>query len=95
MHLISSRGQEWAEQEVLVESSPTIMYQEVSGGREEQQTTGGHRLQWKPPALLLFLLPAAQVTSACIRRACVFSEELRGFPLQQTAAGYLASNENK
>ncbi|XP_046899198.1 BRCA2-interacting transcriptional repressor EMSY [Hypomesus transpacificus] len=39
VHLISSRGQEWAEQEVLVESSPTIMYQEVSGGREEQQTT--------------------------------------------------------
>ncbi|XP_067084670.1 BRCA2-interacting transcriptional repressor EMSY [Osmerus mordax] len=39
VHLISSRGQEWAEQEVLVESSPTIIYQEVSGGREVQQTT--------------------------------------------------------
>ncbi|XP_041088560.1 BRCA2-interacting transcriptional repressor EMSY isoform X2 [Polyodon spathula] len=29
VHVITSRGQEWAEQEVSVESSPTIIYQDV------------------------------------------------------------------
>uniref|UniRef100_A0A4W5R9M0 BRCA2-interacting transcriptional repressor EMSY n=1 Tax=Hucho hucho TaxID=62062 RepID=A0A4W5R9M0_9TELE len=40
VHIISSRGQEWAEQhEVPVESGPTIIYQDVSTGNVTQSAT--------------------------------------------------------
>uniref|UniRef100_A0A8C7IE87 BRCA2-interacting transcriptional repressor EMSY n=1 Tax=Oncorhynchus kisutch TaxID=8019 RepID=A0A8C7IE87_ONCKI len=40
VHIISSRGQEWAEQhEVSVESGPTIIYQDVSTGNVTQSAT--------------------------------------------------------
>ncbi|XP_041742234.1 BRCA2-interacting transcriptional repressor EMSY-like isoform X2 [Coregonus clupeaformis] len=40
VHIISSRGQEWAEQhEVSVKSSPTIIYQDVSTGDVSQSAT--------------------------------------------------------
>ncbi|XP_041749636.1 BRCA2-interacting transcriptional repressor EMSY isoform X1 [Coregonus clupeaformis] len=40
VHIISSRGQEWAEQhEVSVESGPTIIYQDVSTGNLTQSAT--------------------------------------------------------
>uniref|UniRef100_A0A673WVT5 BRCA2-interacting transcriptional repressor EMSY n=1 Tax=Salmo trutta TaxID=8032 RepID=A0A673WVT5_SALTR len=40
VHIISSRGQDWAEQhEVSVESSPTIIYQDVSTGDVSQSAT--------------------------------------------------------
>lgn len=35
VHVVSSREQDWTEQEVAVESSPTIIYQEVSGGESQ------------------------------------------------------------
>lgn len=52
VHVVSSREQDWTEQEISVESSPTIIYQEVSAGESQsaastikallelQQTTG-------------------------------------------------------
>lgn len=40
VHIISSRGQDWAEQhEVSVESSPTIIYRDVSTGDVSQSAT--------------------------------------------------------
>ncbi|XP_037604773.1 BRCA2-interacting transcriptional repressor EMSY isoform X5 [Sebastes umbrosus] len=39
VHLVSSREQDWTEQEVSVESSPTIIYQEVSGGESQSATS--------------------------------------------------------
>ncbi|XP_035481896.2 BRCA2-interacting transcriptional repressor EMSY isoform X1 [Scophthalmus maximus] len=39
VHLVSSREQDWTEQEVAVESSPTIIYQEVSGGEAQSATS--------------------------------------------------------
>lgn len=39
MHLVSSREQDWAEQEVAVESSPTVIYQELSGGESQSATS--------------------------------------------------------
>uniref|UniRef100_A0A674CCV4 BRCA2-interacting transcriptional repressor EMSY n=1 Tax=Salmo trutta TaxID=8032 RepID=A0A674CCV4_SALTR len=40
VHIISSRGQEWADQhEVSVESGPTIIYQDVSTGNVTQSAT--------------------------------------------------------
>lgn len=39
MHVVSSREQDWTEQEVAVESSPTIIYQEVSGGESQSATS--------------------------------------------------------
>lgn len=39
VHVVSSREQDWTEQEVAVESSPTIIYQEVSGGESHSATS--------------------------------------------------------
>uniref|UniRef100_A0A4W6D565 BRCA2-interacting transcriptional repressor EMSY n=1 Tax=Lates calcarifer TaxID=8187 RepID=A0A4W6D565_LATCA len=39
VHVVSSREQDWTEQEVAVESSPTIIYQEVSGGESQSATS--------------------------------------------------------
>ncbi|XP_047463399.1 BRCA2-interacting transcriptional repressor EMSY isoform X3 [Mugil cephalus] len=39
VHLVSSREQDWTEQEVAVESSPTIIYQEVSSGESQSATS--------------------------------------------------------
>lgn len=36
--MVSTREHDWTEQEVSVESSPTIIYQEVSGGGGESQS---------------------------------------------------------
>ncbi|XP_061596292.1 BRCA2-interacting transcriptional repressor EMSY isoform X2 [Cololabis saira] len=39
VHVVSSREQDWTEQEVAVESAPTIIYQEVTGGDVQSATT--------------------------------------------------------
>ncbi|XP_042355198.1 BRCA2-interacting transcriptional repressor EMSY isoform X1 [Plectropomus leopardus] len=39
VHVVSSREQDWTEQEISVESSPTIIYQEVSGGESQSATS--------------------------------------------------------
>lgn len=39
VHVVSTREQDWTEQEVSVESSPTIIYQEVSGGESQSATS--------------------------------------------------------
>ncbi|CAN9501097.1 unnamed protein product [Ophioblennius macclurei] len=39
VHVVSSREQDWTEQEVAVESSPTIIYQEVSAGESQSATS--------------------------------------------------------
>ncbi|XP_040907930.1 BRCA2-interacting transcriptional repressor EMSY isoform X2 [Toxotes jaculatrix] len=39
VHVVSSREQDWTEQEVAVESSPAIIYQEVSGGESQSATS--------------------------------------------------------
>ncbi|XP_073335596.1 BRCA2-interacting transcriptional repressor EMSY isoform X2 [Pagrus major] len=39
VHVVSSREQDWTEQEVSVESSPTIIYQEVSAGEAQSATS--------------------------------------------------------
>lgn len=39
VHVLSSREQDWTEQEVAVESSPTIIYQEVPGGESQSATS--------------------------------------------------------
>lgn len=39
MHVVSSREQDWTEQEVSVESSPTIIYQEVPAGEAQSATS--------------------------------------------------------
>ncbi|XP_066507481.1 BRCA2-interacting transcriptional repressor EMSY isoform X2 [Hoplias malabaricus] len=59
VHVITSRGQDWAEQEVSVEASPTIIYQDVSGEAQSatstikallelQQTTAKEKGETKP-----------------------------------------------
>uniref|UniRef100_A0A671V9F4 BRCA2-interacting transcriptional repressor EMSY n=1 Tax=Sparus aurata TaxID=8175 RepID=A0A671V9F4_SPAAU len=39
VHVVSSREQDWTEQEVSVESSPTIIYQEVPAGEAQSATS--------------------------------------------------------
>ncbi|KAM6984018.1 BRCA2-interacting transcriptional repressor EMSY isoform 2-T2 [Tautogolabrus adspersus] len=39
VHVVSSREHDWTEQEVSVESSPTIIYQEVSAGESQSATS--------------------------------------------------------
>lgn len=39
VHVVSSREAEWTEQEVSVESSPTIIYQELSSGEAQSATS--------------------------------------------------------
>uniref|UniRef100_A0A9J8BPA8 BRCA2-interacting transcriptional repressor EMSY n=1 Tax=Cyprinus carpio carpio TaxID=630221 RepID=A0A9J8BPA8_CYPCA len=39
MHLITSRGQEWTEQEVSVEASPSIIYQDMTGESQSATST--------------------------------------------------------
>lgn len=39
LHVVSSREQDWTEQEVCVESTPTIIYQEVSSGESQSATS--------------------------------------------------------
>uniref|UniRef100_A0A3Q3WV88 BRCA2-interacting transcriptional repressor EMSY n=1 Tax=Mola mola TaxID=94237 RepID=A0A3Q3WV88_MOLML len=39
VHVVSSREQDWTEQEVSVESSPTIIYQEVTAGESQSATS--------------------------------------------------------
>ncbi|KAM3601078.1 uncharacterized protein V6R79_007369 [Siganus canaliculatus] len=39
VHVVSSREQDWTEQEISVESSPTIIYQEVTGGESQSATS--------------------------------------------------------
>ncbi|XP_068591068.1 BRCA2-interacting transcriptional repressor EMSY isoform X2 [Cebidichthys violaceus] len=39
VHLVSSKEHDWTEQEISVESSPTIIYQEVSGGESQSATS--------------------------------------------------------
>ncbi|KAI3373984.1 hypothetical protein L3Q82_022548 [Scortum barcoo] len=39
VHVVSSRDQDWTEQEVSVESSPTIIYQEVTAGESQSATS--------------------------------------------------------
>ncbi|KAI5629179.1 BRCA2-interacting transcriptional repressor EMSY isoform X4 [Silurus asotus] len=59
VHVISSRGQDWTEQEVSVEASPTIIYQDMSGEAQSatstikallelQQTTAKEKAEAKP-----------------------------------------------
>uniref|UniRef100_W5MBN7 BRCA2-interacting transcriptional repressor EMSY n=1 Tax=Lepisosteus oculatus TaxID=7918 RepID=W5MBN7_LEPOC len=59
VHVITSRGQEWTEHEVAVESSPTIIYQDVTGESQSatstikallelQQTTVKEKVESKP-----------------------------------------------
>ncbi|XP_058483423.1 BRCA2-interacting transcriptional repressor EMSY isoform X4 [Solea solea] len=61
VHVLSTREQDWTEQEVSVESSPTIIYQEVSAGESQsaastikallelqQQTTVKEKAESKP-----------------------------------------------
>ncbi|KAM9456365.1 BRCA2-interacting transcriptional repressor EMSY [Clarias gariepinus] len=59
VHVISSRAQEWTEQEVSVEASPTIIYQDISGEAQSatstikallelQQTTAKEKAEAKP-----------------------------------------------
>ncbi|KAM8897297.1 BRCA2-interacting transcriptional repressor EMSY isoform 3-T3 [Spinachia spinachia] len=61
-HLVSSRDHDWTEQEISVESGPTIIYQEVGGGESQsatstikallelQQTTVKEKAESKPRA---------------------------------------------
>uniref|UniRef100_A0A8C2HSS8 BRCA2-interacting transcriptional repressor EMSY n=1 Tax=Cyprinus carpio TaxID=7962 RepID=A0A8C2HSS8_CYPCA len=44
MHLITSRGQEWTEQEVSVEASPSIIYQDMTGESQSATSTIKARL---------------------------------------------------
>ncbi|XP_029029208.1 BRCA2-interacting transcriptional repressor EMSY isoform X2 [Betta splendens] len=39
VHVVSSREQNWTEQEVAVETSPTIIYQEVTSGESQSATS--------------------------------------------------------
>lgn len=39
VHVLSSREQDWTEQEVAIASSPTIIYQEVSAGESQSATS--------------------------------------------------------
>ncbi|XP_059401442.1 BRCA2-interacting transcriptional repressor EMSY-like [Carassius carassius] len=39
VHLVTSRGQDWTEQEVSVEASPTIIYQDMSGESQSATST--------------------------------------------------------
>lgn len=39
VHVLSTREQDWTEQEVSVESSPTIIYQEVTAGESQSATS--------------------------------------------------------
>ncbi|XP_034405903.1 BRCA2-interacting transcriptional repressor EMSY isoform X3 [Cyclopterus lumpus] len=39
VHMVSSREHDWTEQEISVESSPTIIYQEVSAGESQSATS--------------------------------------------------------
>lgn len=39
MHVLSCREQDWTEQEVSVESSPAVIYQEVTGGESQSATS--------------------------------------------------------
>ncbi|XP_035034852.2 BRCA2-interacting transcriptional repressor EMSY isoform X3 [Hippoglossus stenolepis] len=39
VHVLSSREQDWTEQEVSVESTPTIIYQEVTAGESQSATS--------------------------------------------------------
>ncbi|KAK9536955.1 hypothetical protein VZT92_006696 [Zoarces viviparus] len=39
VHVVSSREHDWTEQEISVESSPAIIYQEVSGGESQSATS--------------------------------------------------------
>nr|XP_056714244.1 BRCA2-interacting transcriptional repressor EMSY isoform X2 [Euleptes europaea] len=59
VHVIASRSQDWAEHEIAVDSSPTIIYQDVSGESQSatstikallelQQTTVKEKLESKP-----------------------------------------------
>uniref|UniRef100_A0AAY4EP98 BRCA2-interacting transcriptional repressor EMSY n=1 Tax=Denticeps clupeoides TaxID=299321 RepID=A0AAY4EP98_9TELE len=59
VHVIASRGQEWPEHEVAMETSPTIIYQDVSGESQSatstikallelQQTTVKEKVEPKP-----------------------------------------------
>ncbi|XP_067841753.1 BRCA2-interacting transcriptional repressor EMSY isoform X2 [Heptranchias perlo] len=58
VHVISSRSQDWAEHEVAMDTSPTIIYQDVSGEPQsatstikallELQQTGKEKLESKP-----------------------------------------------
>ncbi|XP_039218160.1 BRCA2-interacting transcriptional repressor EMSY [Crotalus tigris] len=59
VHVIASRSQDWSEHEIAVDSSPTIIYQDVSGEShsatstikallELQQTTVKEKLETKP-----------------------------------------------
>ncbi|XP_035391719.1 BRCA2-interacting transcriptional repressor EMSY [Electrophorus electricus] len=59
VHVITSRGQDWAEQEVAVETNPTIIYQDVGGEAQSatstikallelQQTTAKEKGETKP-----------------------------------------------
>lgn len=59
VHVISSRGQDWTEQEVSVEASPTIIFQDMSGEAQSatstikallelQQTTAKEKAEAKP-----------------------------------------------
>ncbi|KAM6447650.1 BRCA2-interacting transcriptional repressor EMSY isoform 2-T6 [Liasis olivaceus] len=59
VHVIASRSQDWSEHEIAVDSSPTIIYQDVSGESQSatstikallelQQTTVKEKLETKP-----------------------------------------------
>ncbi|XP_026581606.1 BRCA2-interacting transcriptional repressor EMSY-like, partial [Pseudonaja textilis] len=59
VHVIASRSQDWSEHEISVDSSPTIIYQDVSGEAQSatstikallelQQTTVKEKLEAKP-----------------------------------------------
>lgn len=81
VHVVSSREQDWTEQEVSVESSPTITYQEVSGGESQSATS-----------TIKALLELQQTTGEplCQRKAAVVNCKQwgRGICITCTHAGY-------
>ncbi|XP_049324612.1 BRCA2-interacting transcriptional repressor EMSY isoform X3 [Astyanax mexicanus] len=62
VHVITSRAQDWAEQEVSVEASPTIIYQDVSGEAQSATST------------IKALLELQQTTGKAVKSAAAGSE---------------------
>ncbi|XP_073685851.1 BRCA2-interacting transcriptional repressor EMSY isoform X2 [Garra rufa] len=78
VHVITSRGQEWTEQEVSVEASPTIIYQDVTG--ESQSAT----------STIKALLELQQTSGVCLSR---LSERLCQVPGALTRVCHVAVKE--
>lgn len=79
MHVVSSREQDWTEQEVSVESSPTIIYQEVSAGESQSATSTIKallELQQTTGELLCHGKAVHTLTTAAIQRQAGYSSLL-------------------